>query len=190
MNQRLTTQQLRSLLRPETALVGLMLVSLVAWYVLNQRVGNAQEEEAIVQRQVTAARDDLIHWETNYSAPALREEIAQLRSILQEQDLPTHQEALAFRTALSSYSAERQLPLRTFERLESAPLEEDEEETASVHYSIVAQGTEDALVGALLLLEGFPTAVVQQLEFTRVSGSPTDWEMLLELDVFYVAEQA
>ena len=191
MNQRLTTQQLRSLLRPEAALVELMLVGLVAWYVLDQRVGDAQEEEeAIVQRQVTAARDDLTHWETSYSVPALQEEIDQLQSILQEQVLPAHQEALAFRTAISSYSAERQLLLRTFERLESAPPKDDTEETPSVHYSIVARGTEDALVGALLLLEGFPTAVVQQLEFTRVLESPAEWEMLLELDVFYVAEQA
>ena len=49
-------------------------------------------------------------------------------------------------------------------------------------------------MGALALLEGFPTAVVQQLEFTKVLGSPTDWEMSLELelelDVFYAAEEA
>ena len=109
MTQRLTTQQLRSLLRPETALLGLMLVGLVAWYVLNQQAGNAQEEEAVVRQQVTAAGDDLIHWETNFSAPALQQEIEQLQSMLQEQDIPTHQEALAFRTVIFAYSAERQL---------------------------------------------------------------------------------
>jgi len=189
MTQRSTTQQLRSLLRPETVLLGLMLIGVAAWYGLNQQAGNAQEEEVVVQRQVAAARDDLIHWETSFSAPALQQEIEQLQSILQEQDLPTHQEALAFRTAMFAYSAERQLPLRTFERQESATSEE-EEANPSVHYSIVARGTEDALVGALGLLEGFPTAVVLQLEFTSVLGSPTDWEMLLELDIFYVAEKA
>ena len=78
MNQRLTTQQLRSLLRPETALLGLMLVGVVTWYVLNQQAGDAQEEEAVVQRQVTAAGDDLSFWQATYGASDLQEEILRL----------------------------------------------------------------------------------------------------------------
>ena len=187
MNQSLTTQKLRSLLRPETVLLGIMLVGLFAWYVLNQQVGDAQEEEVLVQRQVTAEQADL-NIARAIDTSDLQEEIEELQSMLQEQDLPTRQEALGFRAAMFAFSAERQLALTTFERLESAISEEGK--NPSVHYSVVARGTDDALVGALGLLEGFPIAIVQQLEFIRVLESPTDWEMLLELDVFYVAEEA
>ena len=190
MNRRLTIPQLKVLLRWETILLGLLAVAGVAWYQMEQWTQDAKGEDARVEQRLTVARDDLTFWEANYDSVSLEEEIEQLRVALASQDIPSHEEALSFRTAVFAYSAEQGLPLSTFERVESFITPDGEDERPVIHYSIVAQGSEESLVGVLGLLEAHPTAVVQELKFARPTESPADWQMTLELDLFYVPGEA
>ena len=190
MNRRLTITQLKTLLRLETILLGLFVVGAVAWYQLEQRTQDAKEEVDRVEQHLNVAKDDLIFWEANYDSDSLKGEIGQLQLALASQDIPSHQEALSFGTAVFAYSAEQGLPLSTFERTESSITPDGEDERQLIHYSIVARGSEESLVGVLGLLAAHPTAVVQTLKFARLTESLQDWQMTLELDVFYVGGDA
>ena len=91
---------------------------------------------------------------------------------------------LLFRDDIFSYVAARQLALNEWHREESStPLEDDEYPT--IRYSLIAQGAEGALVGMLSLLQDLPTASVQVLQLIRLPEELAEWELSLELTLFF-----
>ena len=169
----------------ETAVVIALLVLAVAWYNQFQETGDARDAKSASDLQLDAAQDDLRFWEINNDPVALREELTQLQSL--EQDslaLPTRATASSFGDELLIYANEQELRLPVFGQAGSVASVGDQEFQA-IHYSIRALGSADALVGVLKLLQEFPTAAVQTLEFVRPPEQLESWEMSLELDVFF-----
>lgn len=183
MNQRLTLQQLRGLLRPETALVGLILVLALVWFRLSPEVEEAQNKK--LAQQLATAQRDLGGLKDSSNKDSLMKELEQLKTAPEPpgpQNFPSLREGLDLSTDMISYAAQRKLDLSTFDVARKS-VTVGKVEYPALSYSIAAQGTTDALVGALKLAEGFPTAMVQKLEFKRASES--QWEMKLNLAVFY-----
>lgn len=189
MNLRLSLDQLRNLPRPETVLVLLILVVAVAWLYLDRQNKDPKAEVSGLDRNLRVARDDLKFLEDNSNLAALEKELALLRSAPRPATLPSRQDALKFRNQMLTYAAEQGLPLSTFDISEgSAGVPGGE--YSFVRYSIVTRGNLEPLVGALKLLQDFPTATVQTLRFIRVAAAESQWEMRFDLDVFHQKEGA
>jgi len=184
MNLRLSLEQLRSLRRPETVLVLLILVVAVAWYYLDGQADDAKAEVIGLDRKLRAARDDLKVLEDNSNLVALEKELAQLRSAPRPASLPSRQDALKFRNEMLTYAAEQGLGLSTFE-VSNASVDVAGKNYPIVRYSVVATGNLEPLVRALKLLQGFPTATVKALRFTRVAPDGSRWETKFDLDVIH-----
>lgn len=184
MNQFPALERLRPYLRIELAVLAAVLVFAVVWFYQNQQVGDAREEESVLDRQLKAAQDDLNLFIANNEQPALAEELRQLQVVERPLSLSSREDALKFRDDVLSYVDDRQLTLNAFGKEEtSIPFGGDDFPT--IRYSISAQGSEDDLVGMLQLLQDFPTATVQVLQLVRSPESLDSWEMNLNLDVLY-----
>ena len=55
---------------------------------------------------------------------------------------------------------------------------------------MVVSGSLDSLVGALRILDSFPTATVQTMDFYRDEQALDIWELSLTLDVVHRPEEA
>lgn len=194
MNQLPSLEKLRPLLRMETAVVIAILVLAVAWYTQSQMTEDAREAESAADqklktadRKLRAAQQDLDSFDTSNGRGALEAELEKEQSIEQDQlALPSQDKALSFGDALLIYTNDQELHLPVYDQTESVA-SVGEQEFQAIHYSIRAQGSVAALVGVLKLLQEFPTAAVQTLDFVRPSEELDNCGMSLELDVFFGA---
>ena len=190
MNQLPSLERLRPLLRIETAVVVAILVLAVAWYIYDQKASEAQEVESAIDQKLKTVQRDLQLWDANNDPDTLVAALAELQSGEQGPvALPLRVDASRFRIELLSYADAHGLSLPAFDQVESvASLAEQEYQ--AIRYSIAAQGTANILVGVLMLLQDFPTAAVQTLDFVRPPEGFDDWNMNLELDIFFDDEGA
>ena len=129
-------------------------------------------------------RDDLAYLDANDQTAALQESLKIEQGKPEPKRLPSRDGAGEFSRAMVDYAAAQELPLATFDRVDTS-VAIGEKEYASVRHSLEAQGSTAALTGLLRLADEFPTAKVLELVFTRVGGAPTNWAMSLHLDIFY-----
>jgi hypothetical protein len=170
-------------------LVLLILVVAAGWLYLDRQTKDAKLEASGLDRKSRAARDDLRVLDDTSILAALEKDLEQLRSAPRPTSLPSLQDALKFRNEMLTYASEKGLPLNTFE-ISNASGGVAGAEYPIVRYSILARGNLEPLVGALKLLQDFPTATVQALRFTRNPSAEGQWEMKLDLDVFHRREGA
>jgi hypothetical protein len=185
----LSLDQLKILRRPEAVLVLLILVVAVAWVYLDRQSNDAKADATRLDRGLRAARDDLKFLEANSKPagqdPALQQELERLQSAPRPASLPSREDALKFSNEMLSYASKQGLPLSTFEIAYAFA-----GDFPIVRYSVVARGDLVPLVGALKLLQDFPTATVQGLRFTRIAAAQSEWELKFELDVLHRKEGA
>ena len=188
MNQFQSLERLRPLLRMETAVVVAILIVVVAWYTQSQKTEESRTADATVERSLKAVRQDLVVWDTNNDPDVLREELTVLESVDQGPlALPSREDASQFRIQILNFAEVQGFSLPAFDQAESvASL--GEQEYLAIRYSIAARGSSSALVGALSLLQDFPTAAIQRLDFVRPPEDVESWDMNLELDVFFEEE--
>ena len=188
MNQRITLQQLVTLLRraDRVALILGLVAVVAAYYGFTQyrEVGEARDKLSSIESRVQVVEDDLAYLRDSDEAAFLQQNLEEERSKPEPQGLPPKVEAQEFSSAIVSYAAALELPLSTFERSEVSVLI-SEVEYPSIRHSMEAQGHSVALIGLLQLVSEFPTAKVLELEINRVEGSQTLWTLEMVLDVFY-----
>ena len=192
MNQRITLQQLVTLLRQGdrvARILGLAAV-VVAYYGFTQyqEVGEARDRLSSIESRVQVVEDDLVYLRDSDEATFLRQNLEVERSKPEPQSLPSKEEAGEFSSDMISYAGDQELTLGTFERSDESVLI-GETEFPSIHHSMEAQGNAVALIGLLQLVSEFPTAKVLDLAINRVEGSQTEWTMGFELDVFYLRNE-
>lgn len=197
MNQRITLRQLRGLLRLEAGLVALVVVLAVVGFSLSQQAKASRADQVAINRRLATVSQTLKGLQSNDPKPALRKGLEELQAKPEPQALPSRQQALELGPALVVYAAAQGLHLSTFDTVQTeagpakptpAPIAGSPPEKAerpAINYSIVARGPMNSLVGALQLTGGFPTARVQNLEFTRAPGGQPLWQMNLDLAVFH-----
>ena len=188
MNQKITLQQLVTLLRRTDRLVLILglVAALAAYYGYTQyrEAGEARDELSSIDNRFLVVDDDLQYMRDNDETPFLQQRLEEERAKPEIQGLPSKDEAGEFSSAIVSYAASLELPLSTFERSERSVLI-GETEYPAIHHSMEAQGNTAALNGLLQLVSEFPTAKVLELAITRIEGSQAQWAMEMELDVFY-----
>lgn len=168
MNQRLSPPRLKSLVRVETGLVALVVI---VGFVGLTRFAPAEEvvrdDASVLQNKLKVARDDLAYLRSNDTRPALKAELEELRAAPEPQGVPSQQTVVQLSNIIISYAADQGLELRNF----TSAVKPATRGTAQFHstaYSMVAAGEVDPLIGVLGRLDGFPTAVVERLELSRI----------------------
>ena len=188
LNQRLTVPQLRTLLlRADKLSLVLSLavaVAAYAWFTQYQALGETRGERSDLEGRFQVVRDDLAYLDANDETAALQESLEIEQAKPEPESLPSREEAGEFSRTMVDYAAIQELPLTTFDRVDTS-VAVGEQEYPSFRHSLEAQGSMEALIGLLRLVDEFPTAKVLELVFNRVAGAPTDWAMSLHLDVFY-----
>lgn len=184
MTRQFTLDQLRGLLRPETALVGLVIIALVSWYYMNNKVSEAEAAIAQDQQSLKAARDDLSYWSKNFDQLALIDELATLKEVPAPPDLPGKTEALAYRTDLLKYAVDRLLPLSSLE-VTDINRSVGDFDFPGVRYNVVISGNLQDLIGVLGLSTPYPTSSIQELDFFQADGAGTTWVLTFTMDVLY-----
>ena len=100
-------------------------------------------------------------------------------------ELSPKDDAVRVRDDILAYVDERRLSLNAFGQQESTTPAGDEQ-IPTLRYSFTVQGDEESLIGVLRLLQEYPTTTVQALQFARLAGDLENWEMSLDLAVFYL----
>ena len=200
MKQRITLRQLRALFRLETGLVALVVLLGVVGFFLSQRAEASRAEQAGLNRRLGTVSQNLRDLRSSDPKTTLKSRLERLQSAPEPQALSSRQQALELGPAIVVYAAAQGLHLSAFDTVqtpssEAGPARQvpgpttasppEKSERPAINYSIVARGPMDSLVGALRLTEGFPTAKVQKLEFTRAPGGQPLWQLNLDLTVFY-----
>ena len=188
MNQFLTSDRLRGLLRLEVAIVVVVLLLAVVWYSQRGQTSDAKALEAVVVEDLAKARRAQAILSNQDDVATLEERKRQLQSLLELPDTLFRDDSLKFGNDFLSYVDEQSLALPSYGE-EDASAIIGEEQHATIRYSLVVQGSSAALVGVLTLLEDLP-AKVQAMRFNKLPDGPNSWEMSLELDVFYQDEGA
>ena len=188
-NQKISVDQIRALIRLETALAALLLVLVYYGYDLYQKAGEAVENQATQDRRLSALRADLVVFETDNDKAKLQEELRALRAVEAPQALPSARVAAALGDTITEYAQSERLPLPGFEQVDIVSMI-GEVEYPAVKFSITALGNEERLTGMLELLAEYPTAMVETLEFIRPldeegSSRPGAWEMNLVVNVIF-----
>ena len=184
MTQFPTLERLRPYLRIEIGVLAAVLVVIVAWYVFNQQATEARVAETALDRKLAAVQSDLDVFATRDERATLQEQLAELQADQATLVLVKKEEALRFRDELLKYVESENLSLSSFGKEETlTPI--GEQDYPTIRYSFVAQGPQNSLVGALQLLQEFPTAAVQVLELVRPVEDLPEWVMRLELSVFF-----
>ena len=189
MSLRLSMDQLRSLRRPESVLVLLLLVALVGWNYVDGRASDADAELLEAETNLAAVQDDLRFWTNNFDQLTLQDELAVLLDTVRPPDLPTQDDALQFRTFFVAYASQQRLPLSTLE-VSYITVDLGDSQFPAVRYSIVVSGSLDALLGSLRIFESFPTASLQSMEFFRAELGPDIWGLSMTLDAVHQPEDA
>ena len=190
MTQFPSLERLRPLLRVEVAVIVALLLVAVVWFNFNSKVEDARGEETVVEQRLRAARADLNVFAGNNEQSELEERLRLLKVELEKVrqitvGLSPREDALRVRDDILTFVDEQQLALNAFGQQEVTTPAGDEE-IPTILYSFTAQGDEESLVGILRLLQEYPTATVQALQFARLAEGLESWEMSLELSVFYL----
>jgi len=185
-----TLERLRPLLRIEFAAAVVLLLVAVVWFNLNSKVEDARAAETVVEQKLRAARADLNLFAENNEQSNLEEKLRLLQLQLDKVqqitvELSPRADALRVRDDILAYVDERNLALNAFAQ-EELKTPAGGEEIPTIRYSFTTQGDEESLVGILRLLQDYPTATVQALQFARLAEDLDNWEMSLELSVFYL----
>ena len=193
MSQFPSLERLRPLLRVEVGVIVALLLVAVVWFNFSSKVEDARGKETVVERSLRAARADLNVFAGNNEQSKLEEELRLLKLELEKVqqitvELSPKEDALRVRDDILTYVDERQLALNAFGQQEVTTRAGDEE-IPTIRYSYIAQGDEESLVGILRLLREYPTATVQALQFTRLAEGLENWEISLELSVFYLGSE-
>ena len=176
-------ERLRPLIRIEVGVFAALLVVLVTWYMFSQQTTESRDAETALDQRLDVFHRDLAAFARSNEQDSLKEELAALQADKSTLVLPTKDEAMGFRDALLEYVDSQNLSLNAFGQDESlSPI--GEQEFSTIRYSIIVQGFQEPLVGALQLLQDFPTAV-QVLEMVRAVEGQPEWVMILELSVFF-----
>ena len=149
-----------------------------------ERVQASHLIEKTVVATTKTAQDDLDFFARNNERDTLEERLRLLQTEQSPISLPSRESALLFRDDILSYVAEQQLALTQYANDESLTPFGDRE-YPTIRYSLIAQGDEAALVGMLSLLQDLPTASVQVLQLIRPPEELADWELSLELTLFF-----
>ncbi len=158
MTQFPTLEKLRPYLRIETAVVVTLLVVVVAWYMFNQQASESKDAEILLDQRIGAVQSDLNAFARSDERGALQQQLAALQADQTTVILPSRDRAVGFGKVLLDYVASQNLPLNNYATEETlTPI--GEQDYATIRYSIVVQGPEQALVGTLRLLQDFPTAL-------------------------------
>lgn len=189
MIPRISMDKIRSLRRLESLLVLMLLLAFVAWIYFDGKAGRADAELFSVNTNLATAQGDLRYWTNNFDQLALQEKLAALLSSAEPPVLPDQQDTLAFRSSFVAYASEHKLPLRSLE-VSDITLDLGGYEYSAVRYSLVVGGSLDSLVGALRIIESFPTATVSSMEFSRSEEESETWELSMTLDVVHQPEEA
>ena len=189
MNRRFSLDQIRSLRRFESVLVVILVLAIAAWIVVDKKANGADEDLLSVNRTLAATQDDLRYWTNSFDQLTLQERLATLLSAPNPPTLPTRQESLAFRSSFVAYASERKLPLNSLE-VSDITLYLGGSEYSAVRYNMVVSGSLDSLVGALQIIESFPTAKVESLRFSRAEQESDAWALSITLDVVHQPEEA
>jgi len=179
-----TLERLKPFLRIESAIVIALIIIVVAWLSFSQKANDAREEESRLENSVKTAQDDLDFFARNNERDTLEERLRLLQTEQSPISLPSRESALLFRDDILSYVAEQQLALTQYANEESLTPFGDRE-YPTIRYSLIAQGDEAALVGMLSLLQDLPTASVQVLQLIKPPEELADWELSLELTLFF-----
>ena len=193
MSQFPSLERLRPLLRLEVAILVVLLLVAAVWFNLSSKIDEARDEETGVEQRLKAAQDDLDFFATNNERAALEEELRLLQLELQKVnevtlELSPRDDAVRVRDDILAFVEEWQLALNAFGQQELTTPAGDEE-IPTLRYSFTVQGDEVSLVGILRLLQEYPTASVQALQFTRLAEDLESWEMSLELLAFYLGTE-
>lgn len=189
MNRRFSLDQLRSLRRPETYLVVVLLVVLISLYFINGKANDAEDELSDAENALIATQDDLRFWNNNFDQLTLQDELTVLLDAPRPEALPTQAEALEFGTEFVDYASRERLPLNALEVTDITLILEDSEFPA-VRYSILISGSLESLVRTLLLFDSFPTLSVQNMDFFRAEQGNDIWGLDITLDVVHQEEEA
>ena len=189
MNHRFSMDQIRSLRKFESLLVLTLLLTAAAWFLIENKASGADARLLSVNNTLAAAQDDLRYWTNNFDQLALQEELATLLSDPGPPALPTQRESLAFRSRFAAYASEQNLPLSSLE-VSEITLSLGGLEYPAVHYTIVVSGDQNSLVGALKIINSFPTATVRRIELSRADQKADIWLLSVTLDVVHQPEEA
>ena len=188
MIQRLTVRQLINLLLrvDRISLILGLTIFIASYYGYSQyqQAGVVGEELDALERRFQVVQDDLNYLEANDETPALNATLERERAQPLPLSLPTRDQAQVFSADVVAYAAGQQLPLTTFDRTDSV-IPVGNKEFPTLHHSVQAEGSRDALTGILQLIGEFPSAKVRDLVFSRVGGGQDRWLMAMELDVIY-----
>ena len=188
MSQFPSLERIRPLLRLEVAVFVALLLAAVVWFNLNSKVEDARDEETAVEQRLRAARVDVDLFAGNNERTKLEEELQLLKLEQKTLELTPMVDAARVRDDILTYVDERKLALNAFGKQETTTPSGDRE-VSTLRYSFTVQGDEESLVGILSLLKEHPTASVQSLQFARLVEDPENWQMSLELAVFYLSPE-
>ena len=200
MSQIPALERLRPFLRLEVAiLVALLLVAMVWFNIsfsfgplglgevsLGPKVEDARDQDRTVDQRLRAARADLVLFEGNNEQAELEERLRLLMSEQTSLEMAPRDDALGVRDDILTYIEERQLALITFVKQEATTTSGDEE-IPTFRYAFIIQGDQESLVGILRLLQEYPAASVQALDFARLVDDQVSWEMTLQLSVLFLS---
>ena len=170
MNQQRSLPPLRSLLKVETLLLGLVVLVGVIGYT---RIEPAEQDVLGVgdtsglEAELRLASDDLDYLRANDERPKLREELAALKAAPLALPVPERHTVAQLADSIVFFAAEQGLGLLKFSSSEG-PVTRGTREFQSFNYSIVASGEVNSLIGMLAILDDHPTAAVDLLEFSLV----------------------
>jgi len=185
MGQFPTLKRIMPLLRIESAVVAAVLVFAVLWYYQDQQIFDVREEAVGLERRLQIVTEDLTFAIASDDSNDLEEQLSELRSAQRGPlGLPSLESAASFGDKLLIYLDEQQLNVLGFGKTETVATVGGKDYQA-IRYAIATQGTGESLVGLLKLLEDFPTAAVQSLTLAKPIEGSDNWELALELDLFY-----
>ena len=178
MNQRRSLPPLRSLLKVETVLLGLVIIVGLIGYT---RIEPAEQDVLGVgdtsglEAELRLASDDLDYLRANDERPKLREELAALKAAPLALPVPERHTVAQLGDSIVFFAAEQGLELLFFSSAEG-PVTRGTQEFQSIKYSIVASGEVNSLIGVLAKLDDIPTTAVDLLEFSLVVEEETGEE--------------
>ena len=182
----LANSRFKNVPRGQVLLVVLVIVAVVAFFYLTQQRGSAQEEvdaASLTIRKTKAAITRLEGERVDLEAQVAGEQ-GEVESGLEPLVLATIGEALGLGPTLATYAGQTGVAVKTFDsELTSSLVGEDEFQT--IVYTLAAQGSPQALIGILSLVDEVPSAVVQTLRYTSDEQSQGQWTMDLGLLVIY-----
>lgn len=176
-------RQWRALLSMEAVLVLLVLAMAGAVIYQAQKAAGLRTERAAVEGKLAEAQHSLDALKAGQDPALLRQQIQELQASPRPA-LPTRRNALAVSMALTDHIAQSGLRIVALSTAEGTiPGAREGEKVPVVKVSLEVEGPLTKLIVLFDVVDGFPTATVQRLEFSP--GGDGVWDAKLELTVAY-----